>query len=77
MIKKALLHMTHMCDEAWIIFIGTLRLSCVMLFCAFLLLISPRCGYEEVMLSAALGETPQGLLMIALIASALLDERHG
>ncbi len=66
-----------MCDEAWYIFMGTLKLSCAMLLCAFLLLISPRCGYEESMLAAALAETPQGLLMISLIASALLEERRG
>ena len=75
--KKSFIHMSRMCDEAWVIFMGTLKLSCAMLFCAWLLLISPRCGYEETMLSAALSETPQGLLLIALIASALIDERHG
>ena len=66
-----------MCDESWYIFMGTLKLSCVMLLCAFMLLISPQCGYENTMLAAALAETPQGLLMVALIASALLEERHG
>ena len=69
--------MTRMCDEAWALFIGTLRLSCAMLFCAWLLLLPPQSGYEQIMLSAALSETPQGLLLIALIASALIDERHG
>ena len=77
MIKRAVFNMTHMCDEAWYIFMGTLKLSCAMLLCAFMLLVSPQCGYEKTMLASALAETPQGLLMIALIASALLDERHG
>ena len=77
MIKKALFRMTHMCDESWYIFMGTLKLSCAMLLCAFILLCSPHSGYEQMMLAAALAETPQGLLLIALIASALLEDRHG
>lgn len=77
MIKKAIRRMSRMCDEAWYIFMGTLKLSCAMLLFAFMLLVSPNGGYENMMLAAALAETPQGLLMIALIASALLEERHG
>ena len=69
--------MTQMCDEAWILFIGTLKLSCVMLFCALLLLIFPHCAYEEIMLASSLSEAPQGLLLCAIILSALIDERHG
>ena len=77
MIRKAIGRMSRMCDEAWYIFMGTLKLSCAMLLCAFLLLVSPHCGYQESMLAAALAETPQGLLMVSFIASALLEERHG
>lgn len=77
MLKRTILRMSQMCDEAWYIFMGTLKLSCAMLFCAFILLISPGCGYNEIMLSAALSETPQGLLLIALLASVLLEDRHG
>ena len=47
------------------------------LVCAFMLLVSPQCGYDSTMLAAALAEAPQGLLIVALIASALLEERHG
>ena len=68
--------MSRMCDEAWYIMIGTLRLSCVMLLCAFMLLLHPQGAYEEMMLAAALSETPQGLLLIAVILAALIDERH-
>lgn len=77
MIKKAIRRMSRMCDEAWYIFMGTLKLSCAMLLCAFILLVSPACGYDNTMLASALAETPQWLLMIALIASALLEDRHG
>ena len=77
MIGKAMRRMSRMCDEAWYIFMGTLKLSCAMLFCAFMLLISPNCCFDQTMLAAAMAETPQGLLMVALIASALLEERHG
>ena len=77
MLRKAIRRMTAMCDEAWYIWMGTLKLSCAMLFCSFMLLISKGCGYEETMLAAALAETPQGLCLVALIASLLLEERHG
>ena len=77
MIRKAIRRMSRMCGEAWYIFMGTLKLGCAMLLCAFMLLISPDCGYEKTMLAAALAETPQGLLLVAFIASALLEERHG
>ncbi len=77
MMKKALRNMSTMCDEAWYILMGTLKLSCAMLLCAYLLLIWPQCGYDEIMLASALAETPQGLLLIAILASALLEDRHG
>jgi hypothetical protein len=76
-IRKAMRRMSRMCDEAWYIFMGTLKLSCAMLLCAFMLLISPCCGYDRIMLAAALAETPQGLLIVAFIASVLLEDRHG
>ena len=77
MIKKTMRRMARMCDEAWYIWMGTLKLSCAMLLCAFILLASPQTGYERTMLAAALAETPQGLLTVAFIASALLEDRHG
>ena len=69
--------MSRMCDASWYILMGTLKLSCVMLLCAFMLLTGPRDDYETLMLASALAETPQGLLMVALILSALLEDRHG
>ena len=77
MIRKAIRRMSRMCDEAWYIFMGTLKLACAMLLCAFMLLTVPQPGYDTLMLASALAETPQGLLILALIASALLEERHG
>lgn len=77
MLKKSLLGMTHMCKESWCLFMGTLKLSCVMLFCAFLLLIGPERTYDHIKLAASLAETPQGLLLIAILSSALIDERRG
>ena len=77
MFKKALQRMSVMCEESWYILMGTIKLSCSMLLCAFMLLTAPQIEYENAMLAAALAETPQGLLMVALIASALLEDRHG
>ena len=76
MMRKTVRRMAQMCDEAWYIFMGTLKLSCAMLLCAFLLLVSPDCTYEQTMLAAALAETPQGLGLVALIVSLLLEERR-
>ena len=70
MLKKSLLGMTHMCKESWCLFMGTIKLS------AFLLLIGPDRTYDHVKLAASLAETPQGLLLIAILSSALIDERH-
>lgn len=76
MLHRILLRMTMMCRESWILLIDTLKLSCVMLFCAFILLLDPASTYDGVKLASALAETPQGLLLIAVIAAALLDERQ-
>ena len=75
--KKILRRMSEMCDEAWYIFIGTLKLSCVMLFCAFILLSDNEASYFNSMLASALYETPQGLLMLSLLFSLFIEERHG
>lgn len=75
--RKILRRMSMMCDEAWYIFIGTLKLSCVMLFCAFMLLSDNDPSYGNMMLASALYETPQGLMFVSLLLSVFIEERHG
>ena len=75
--KKILDRMSVMCAEARYIYVGTLKLSCAMLLCAFMLLCAPGADFYEQHLAAALYETPQGLLLIATIASVILEEKRG
>ena len=69
--------MLCMSDAAWYIFIRCIQLSCVMLFCSFLLLLS--CGGSmmqraQYMTAMALYEGPQGLLLGGLILSVFAEE---
>ena len=75
--KRILKRMAGMCTESWYIFSGTLKLSCFMLLCAFALLSEGGAHYETRMLASALYETPQGLLLIATLASLFIEDRHG
>ena len=69
--------MLCMSDAAWYIFIRCIQLSCVMLFCSFLLLLS--CGGSmmqraQYMPAIALYWGPQGLLLGGLILSVFAEE---
>ena len=68
--------MSRMCLEARYIYMGTLKLACAMLFCAFMLLTMPDAGYYEQKLASAMYEVPQGLLLIATILSVIFEERR-
>ena len=69
--------MLCMSDAAWYIFIRCIQLSCVMLFCSFLLLLS--CGGSmmqraQCMTAMVLYEGPQGLRLGGLILSVFAEE---
>ena len=74
---KILRRMLRMSDAAWYIFIRSIQLSCVMLFCSFMLLLScdgslmQRARY---MTAIALYEGPQGILLGGLILSVIAEE---
>ena len=71
--------MLCMCDPAWYIFIRCIQLSCVMLFCAFMLLLStadPVKNYPQYMTALSLYETPQGILLLGIIFSVCLEDLH-
>ena len=69
--------MLCMSDAAWYIFIRSIQLSCVMLFCSFLLLLScdgSLMQRTQYMTAIALYEGPQGLLLGGLILSVFAEE---
>ena len=69
--------MLGMSDAAWYIFIRSIQLSCVMLFCSFLLLLScdgSLMQRSQYMTAMALYEGPQGLLLGGLILSVFAEE---
>ena len=69
--------MLCMSDAAWYIFIRSIQLSCVMLFCSFLLLLScdgSLMQRAQYMTAIALYEGPQGLLLGGLILSVFAEE---
>lgn len=76
-LRAVLRRMLQMSDPAWFIFLRSLQLSCVMLFCSFLLLLEPGSvvqSYPRYITALALYETPQGILLLGLILSACLEE---
>lgn len=77
-IRKTLDYILTMRPEAWSILIGTLRLSCTMLFCAFVLMIDlqqPTMATLPIWRGALeYASFPAILLLCAVIASALVDE---
>lgn len=75
-IKKALLGMLNMREEAWYIFIRSIQLCCVLLICSFALLLE--CGgsmmnYELYMTALALNETSQAVFLIGALAPVIIS----
>ena len=70
--------MLRMSDPAWFIFIRSIQLSAFMLFCSFLLHLNISNSlehYTQYMTAEALSEAPQGILLIGLLASAILEDQ--
>jgi len=70
--------MLSMCPMAWYIFMWSIRLSCLMLLAAILLML--RCSgsmmdnYELYMTAVSLRESTQALLLTAVLFSALIED---
>lgn len=77
-IKKTIEYILSMREEAWGLLLGTLRLSCVMVFCAFVILIelgAPTIQTLPIWRGAeAYASFPAALLLCATLASAFVDE---
>lgn len=75
-IKKALLGMLNMREEAWYIFIRCIQLCCVLLICAFALLLEwngSMSKYELYLSAVALNESSQAIFLIGVIMSAVIN----
>ncbi len=78
-IRAVLRRMLRMSEPAWYIFLRSLQLSCLMLFCAFLLSLEPGGlvrGFAQRMTALALFEAPQGILLLGLLLSVFLEDAY-
>ena len=77
MLKKTLDYIFSMPEEAWGLLMGTLRLSCTMVFCAFVMLIhlgAPTIENLPVWRGALeFARFPVYLLLLANLAAAYID----
>lgn len=75
---RTIRRMLAMCDLSWEILIRSLQLSCVMLFCAFMLLADAGAmtaeNYTTYLLADELYRLPQGLLLLAAMAGAVIED---
>ena len=77
---RVLRRMLGMCDLAWEVTERALALCCVLLFCAFMLLADAG-GYSAetyatYRLAWELACTPQWILLLAVLAAAVIEDRR-
>ena len=77
-IRRIMQRALQMGENPWAILMGTMRLSCAMLFCAIIILIHiQNCAYFSYSLwhtALELYSLPASLLLIAVLASAVLED---
>ena len=76
-LRAVVRRMLAMSEPAWTIFSRSLQISCMLLFCSFLLLLDTGPlvqSYPQYITALALYETPQGILLLGLILSVCLEE---
>ena len=77
-LRRPVRRMLDMKPEAWYIFLRSLQLSCVLLLCAFALLLEYNGDmlgkYPLYMTAQSLNESAQGILLVALILSVCMEE---
>lgn len=80
LIKAIVRRMLAMSQAAWYIFIGSIRICCLLLFAAFVLLLAwdgnMTENYALYMSAASLQETAQAVLLIAMIVSVCVEDRY-
>lgn len=77
-LRRTVRRMLDMKPDAWYIFLRSLQLSCVLLLCAFALLLEYNGDmlgkYPLYMTAQSLNESAQGILLVALILSVCMEE---
>lgn len=77
-LRATVRRMLSMCPGAWYIFMGGIQLSCALLACALLLLLTlsgdAAAGYARLMTARALAESTQALLLISGILSVCVED---
>ncbi len=77
--RRFLNRLEAMCPAAHVALLGTLRLCCTMAFCSFILLIHigelRMSSYGLYRTAMELATSPAGLLLLAVIASVLQEEK--
>ncbi|MEG1789368.1 MAG: hypothetical protein RR055_02410 [Oscillospiraceae bacterium] len=77
---RLLRRMLDMCELSWEILTKSLIFSCLLLFCAFMLLADagPMTAenYDTYLLAGELYALPQAILLVANIAGVIIEERH-
>ena len=78
-LRAVLGRMLRMSEPAWTIFIRSLQLSCLLLFCSFLLNLEPGSlvrGCAQRMTAQALYEAPQGVLLVGQLLAVFLEDAY-
>ena len=77
-LRQTIQRMLAMKDGPWILFLRNLQLCCVLLLCAFALLLEyngDQLGkYPLYMTAQSLNESAQGILLVAIILSVCMEE---
>ena len=72
--------MLCMCEPSWELLIRGLQLSCVLLFCAFLLLVDAGsftvASCDTYFLAQELLTLPQAILLVVMLAGVIIEERR-
>ena len=73
-IKSILDRMLSMSENAWFFFIRSLQMSCVLLFCAWMLLLPENMPYSIYQTAMEMAEMPKVILLIGLILSVCVED---
>lgn len=77
---KVIWRMLCMCEPSWELLIRGLQLSCVLLFCAFLLLVDAGSfsvvSCDTYFLAQELLTLPQAILLVVMLAGVIIEERR-
>ena len=77
-LRQTVRRMLDMKPDAWYIFLRSLQLCCMLLLCAFALLLEYNGDmlgkYPLYMTAQSLNESAQGILLVAIILSVCMEE---